>query len=286
LSSPEPIRLQIKSTGYGPRGAVKKLEAIIQKNFFNGLTAPATLTLIGPNTDANGGTFRFDPGSSNAMAYSGQDQVSTDIIPPIGTSGNTNIDIVLDSVDGLPPHPFNGSVTGTPSDITTDTPVWLASPSNLDAQVKNLQRIADGAGRYFPSGTAPTGTYPFGNPNGTGITFCDGDCVLTGDGGGILVVTGKLTLHGAFSFKGLILVTGAAGVDRRGAGNGEILGNMVVAPYQNSSVLPASDPVGTGFLAPQYDLSGGGNSTIAYNSTAINEGLLAVSNFVLGVIEK
>ncbi|MBA3354104.1 MAG: hypothetical protein H0U23_17065, partial [Blastocatellia bacterium] len=48
ITSPEPIRLLIKSTGYGPRGATKKLEAIIQKNFFNGLTAPATLTLIGP----------------------------------------------------------------------------------------------------------------------------------------------------------------------------------------------------------------------------------------------
>jgi hypothetical protein len=47
MSEPEPTRLVIQSTGYGPRGSVKKLEAIIQKNFFNGLSAPATLTLVG-----------------------------------------------------------------------------------------------------------------------------------------------------------------------------------------------------------------------------------------------
>jgi hypothetical protein len=70
-------------------------------------------------------------------------------------------------------------------------------------------------------------------------------------------VTGKLTLHGRFSFKGIILVTGKDGVDRRGAGNGVIEGNMIVAPYVNSSILPASEPVGGSFLAPQYDLSGG-----------------------------
>ena len=40
------------------------------------------------------------------------------------------------------------------------------------------------------------------------------------------------------------------------------------------------------FLAPQYDLSGGGNSTVQYNSASIHGGLVAVSNFVLGVVEK
>jgi hypothetical protein len=287
MSSPEPIRLVIKSTGYGPRGATKQLEAIVRKNFFDGLSAPATLTLVGPPTDSLGGTFTFEPGSSAAMEYSGQDQVSTDIIPPIGTTDTSgaNLDSLLDRIDtGTPP--FNGTITGTPSDVSVDTPPWLSSPANLDTAVKSLQQVADGAGRYFPSGTAPTGTYPFGNPNGTGITFCDGNCTLTGDGGGILVVTGKLTLHGNFSFRGIIIVTGSGGVDRSGAGTGLIQGNMVIAPYQNSGVLPASDPVGSAFLAPKYDLSGGGNSTIAYNSTAISNGLVAVSNFVLGVMEK
>ncbi|HKX83689.1 MAG TPA: hypothetical protein VJL58_05695, partial [Pyrinomonadaceae bacterium] len=85
---------------------------------------------------------------------------------------------------------------------------------------------------------------------------------------------------------GMIIVTGKNGVQRQGAGNGAIFGNLIIAPYVNSGVLPSSEPVGISFLAPQYDLSGGGNSTIAYSSSAIGSGLLAVDNFVLGVVEK
>jgi hypothetical protein len=266
---------------------MKVLEAIIQKNFFNGITAPATLTLIGPPS-VPGFNFVFNPGSSNVTEYSGQDQESTDIIPPIGTTDPGNLSVVHDSVDGLPPHPFNGDVTGVPSDVSlevNDPSHWLYSPATLDATVKSLQKVAYEAGRYFPSGSQPAS---FGNnTTGEGITFCDGNCEFTGPGGGIMVVTGKLTLRGNFSFRGLIIVTGTGGVDRQGGGNGEIFGNMVVAPYVNSRVLPESpvNPTDT-FMPPRYDLSGGGNSTIAYNSTALSDSLLGVSNFVLGVVEK
>lgn len=293
ITSPEPIRLLIKSTGYGPRGATKQLEAVIQKNFFNGLTAPATLTLIGPNhTDECTTTCDpevpetdvvFNPGSSNVTAYSGQDQVSHDIIPPIGTTDDDNLDVVYDSVDGQPPHPFNGDVIGVPTNVTTEMPYWLSTPQILDSTIKSLYNVALGAGRYFPNGSEPGS---FGNyDTGQGITFCDGDCVLEGEGGGILVVTGQLTVHGNWSFKGLIIVTGQNGVTRTGGGNGIIQGNMVVVPYVNSNVADGSEPAGA-FLAPQYDLSGGGDSTIAYNSNAMADSLLAVDNFVLGVVEK
>ena len=292
MTSPEPIRLVIKSTGYGPRGATKQLEAIIQKNFFNGLTAPATLTLVGPahtdecstcNPETPETDTVFNPGSSNVTAYSGQDEVSQDIIPPIGTTNETNLDTVHASVDGQPPNPFNGNVIGVPTNINDEIPPWLSTPQQLDSTIKSLYNVALAAGRYFPSGEEP-GSY--GNyTSGQGITFCDGDCVLEGEGGGILVVTGQLTVHGNWAFRGLVIVTGQDGVRRTGGGNGEIYGNMVVVPYVNSSVYPATEPAGA-FLAPQYDLSGGGNSTIAYNSTAMNDSLLAVDNFVLGVVEK
>jgi hypothetical protein len=285
MTSPEPTRLLLTSVGYGPRGATKTLEAIIQKDFFTGLSAPATLTLVGPVTTASPATtFNFHPGSSSVAVYSGDDAVSTDIIPPIGTINDTNLDTVQASVDGQPPHPFNGTVIGAPSNVSNEMPKWLSSPTELDKTIKSLYNVADASGRYFASGVTPP---DFGNPvTAQGITFCDGNCSLTGDGGGILVVTGKLTLQGNFSFKGLIIVTGQAGVARQGAGNGTIQGNLVVAPYVNSSMLPASNPVSATFLAPQYDLSGGGNSTIQYNSASLAGGLVAVSNFVLGVVEK
>lgn len=286
ITSPEPSRLLLKSTGFGPRGSSKRLEAIIQKDYFDGLTAPATLTLIGPtSTSSPASTFLFNPGSSNVTVYSGDDVVSTDIIPPIGTTNGSNLTSVEDSISGDPPHPFNGTVIGAASNVAGEVPEWLSNPVKLDAAVRSLSTIARSSGRFFPSGVQPT---TFGN-NATaqGITFCDGNCSFTGNGGGILVVTGKLTLSGAFSFNGMIVVTGQGGVVRSGGGNGTIQGNMVISPYVGSRIEDGIDPAyNANFLAPQYDLSGGGNSNVVYNSASVAGGLVAVSNFVLGVVEK
>ena len=294
MSQPEPKRLLIKSTGYGPRGSKKTLEAIVRKDFFDGLSAPATLTLIGQSSTTACGScspavpatsFTFNPGDSSVTVYSGDDVSTTDIIPPIGTNNSSNLNDVSDSVAGNPPHPFNGSIVGTPSDVSVEVPWWLSNPQNLDNQVRALYNVANTSGRYFASGTQPSS---FGdNTTATGITFCDGDCTFTGNGGGILVVTGQLTLRGNFSFNGLIIVTGKNGVVRSGGGTGTIQGNMVVAPYVGSQISDGITPDATAqFLAPQYDLSGGGNSTVQYNSASIKGGLVAVSNFVLGVVEK
>lgn len=287
MTAPEPTRLLLTSTGYGPRGSTKRLEAIIQKDLFAGLRFPATLTLVGPPSSppTPATTFTFNPGSSRVIDYSGEDAGSTDIIPPIGTIGEDNLGVVQDSVDHHPPHPFNGDVIGTPSDISGEIPDFLASPAALDALVRTMANIAQASGGFFPSGTEPTS---FGNlANGQGITFCDGNCELQGDGGGILVVTGKLSLGGNINFRGLIIVTGQGGIEMSGGGGGHFLGNIVVAPYVGSRIQDGITPGPTAlFLAPQFDLSGGGTLTIQYDSTAAANALVAVSNFVLGVVEK
>jgi hypothetical protein len=296
ITPAEPTRLLIRSVGYGPRGASKQLEAIVQKNFFNGLTAPATLTLVGPpSTTTPATTFMFNPGSSNVTQYSGDDVVSTDIISPIGTTNPDNLDAVQDSVDGQPPHPFNGKVIGTPSDVSEEMPEWLQNPLQLETAVQSLAGVAKSSGGFYPSGSNPTDGQ-FGNSaTAKGITFIDHDATFTGDGGGILVVTGKLTFHGNFSFNGLIIVTGAGGVQRSGGGGGTIQGNIVIAPYEHNKMSDLKyDPITnapyitetTQFLSPQYDLSGGDNSTIVYNSSSVANGLSAISNFALGVAEK
>jgi Tfp pilus assembly protein PilX len=300
ITAPPPSRLLIRSTGYGPRGSRKMLEAIIQSNYFNGLGAPATITMVGPPNTTNPSTsFAFDPGSSNAMLYSGQDAAagSSDIIPPIGVSDpidpitgeDPNLDVVVNAVGGK----LSDNVVGVPSNVGMEMPPWLRNPYALDTAVKALYNVAlnsadptNPTGRYFPSGVNPT---TWGdNATATGITFCDGDCVLgPADGGGILVVTGTLTLHGTFSFNGLIIVTGQGGVIRSGGGTGLIQGNLVIAPYVASSIADNVDPAKTdGFLAPQYHTEGGGNSTITYNSNNQLSGLTAISNVVLGVAEK
>ncbi len=300
ISAPQPGRLLIRSTGYGSRGARKQLEAIIQNNYFSGLGAPATITMVGPPSTTNPSTtFTFEPGNSNAMLYSGQDAAggSTDIIPPIGvthpadpiTGDDLNLEAVEDELGGK----LSDNVVGIPSNVSGELPAWLSSAAATDAAIKALYNVAlnsadatNPTGRYFPSGTSPShwGSYE----NATGITFCDGNCTLgPADGGGILIVTGTLTLHGNFGFNGLIIVTGQGGVIRSGGGNGTIQGNLVIAPYVNSSIAGNQDPPnGAGFLAPSYQTSGGGSSTITYNSNNQMSGLGAVSNIMLGVVEK
>jgi hypothetical protein len=270
MSQAEPYRLVIRSTGYGPRGAVKILEATIQKNFFNGMSAPATLTLIG----GPGAGFLFDAGTSQQVTYSGQDVVAPNvIIPPIGTTNDDNLDKVLANLSG---RGHKADVIGYPANIEAELPFWLQSTQNLDQTVRALKTVADASGRYYKN-VEPSDIG--NNANATGITFVDGDLSIRQDGGGILIVTGKLTLHGAFKFNGLIIVTGSGGVDRRGGGNGVIQGNVVVAPYN-------PDRLNDGFLMPKYDMSGGGNSEMVYNSSSVGNGMTAVSNFVLGVAEK
>jgi hypothetical protein len=286
MTAAEPTRILIRSIGYGPRGARKELEAIVRKNFFDGLSAPATLTLVGPaSTTTPASTSIFAPGSSNVTQYSGDDVVSSQFIPPIGATNTSNLANIQNSVSGLPPHPFNGTVIGTPSNVSDEMPDWLSSPAKLDTAVAALYNVAYASGRYFPAGTPVTGGFG-DNATAKGITFINGDATFTGSGGGILVCTGTLTLHGNFSFNGLIISTGAGGITRSGGGTGTLQGNVVVAPYRSNKIGDDKSLLQANFLAPRYDLSGGGNSTIIYNSSSVANGLTAVSNFVLGVAEK
>ena len=274
----EPYRVVVQSVGYGPRGAKKVLEATVQKNFFNGLSAPAALTLIGAKTSTNG-DFTFKPGTSNVVEYSGDDIASTLNIPSIGTTNNDNRRQVYAELD-------NQNVKTVPDppaeNVATEVPFWLESPKNLNDTINDLRNVAKASGKYYTSGQTPGN---FGNVStSTGITFVDGDVEFSGSGGGILVCTGKLTLRGNFTFNGLIIVTGSGGILRSGGGGpgvetGILRGNTVIAPYN-----PAN--LNAGFLAPKYDISGGGNSTIRYDSNSVANGMTAVSNFVLGVAEK
>lgn len=281
ISPAKPYRLVLHSIGYGPRGARKELEATVQKNFFNGLQAPATLTLIGGTSG-----FNFEAGTSQNVAYSGDDIASNILIPPIGTSNGDNLDAVNAN---LLNRGHKADITGTPSDVSREMPQWLRTPDNLDNLLNQMRDVASSSypTRLFTGGLKPSDGDVGDNATATGITFVEGDFTLTGSGGGILIVTGKLTLHGNFSFNGLIIVTGEGGVDRRGGGNGLMRGNTVVAPYDPTKITPLdpTDPPAQ-FFGPKYDISGGGNSTIRYDSSSVDDGMRAVSSFVLGVAEK
>lgn len=270
MTQAEPYRVVVRATGYGPRGSKKVLEATVQKNFFNGLSAPSPLTLIGKKDG-----FVFNAGTSQNVTYSGINIVlPQEVVPAIGTTNDDNLNSVYAMLDG---RSRKADIFGPPENIVEELPFWLESATNLNTTIESLKTVAQASGRYFPSGQSPSN---FGNnANATGITFVDGDAEFSGNGGGILIVTGKLTLRGGVDFNGLIIVTGEGGVDRRGGGNGMLRGNTVIAPYNKNNLA-------AGFLAPKYDISGGGTSEIRYDSSSIANGMTAVSNFVLGVAEK
>ncbi len=193
--------------------------------------------------------------------------------------------------------PFNGSVFGNVSNIAEELPSWLSSPRNLDKTLEQLKATALANGKYYgPAVSPPTpGGGRYGDfATATGITFIDGDLEFSQDGGGILVVTGALTFKGGFEWNGLVVVTGVGGIRRTGGGSGSLQGNMIVAPYTKTGLgnsLTCSDSALVVnklncFLAPRYDISGGGASEIVYNSNNVTNGLGALTNFVKGVAEK
>ncbi|HEY8558829.1 MAG TPA: hypothetical protein VIL74_00395 [Pyrinomonadaceae bacterium] len=289
----EPRRLRVVSTGYGPNGSKKKLEAFIQRDLLDGIASGATTTMIG---DSNG--MRFEPGTSNNISYSGG-QVDANgncispngCVPSFGLTNPTNLQYVLTH----PPGGGSANMSPPPALLdSSNTPGWQQSPGALDALVNQLRTVArNSPGSYFVNPTGDQPNFNVGsnqNPPGsyalgTGITFCEGSCKISANGGGILVVTGKLENVGNFHFRGMIIVTGEEGWERNGTGGGQVIGNVVIAPYNRIPYNPQN--LTSTFLAPQYYVNGGGVSTITYADVGTTlDGTLGVSNFMLGIAEK
>jgi hypothetical protein len=96
------------------------------------------------------------------------------------------------------------------------------------------------------------------------VTYVDGDLTLAGNdtGYGILVVTGTITMSGNFTWYGLMLILGDGHYEANGGGNGQIIGQIVVAKiwdnYTNQNLL---NKVGS----PTFNWNGGGINAIHYD---------------------
>lgn len=287
ITAVEPNRLKVVATGYGPNGARKQLEGIIQNNLFNGLASAAATTMIGPFTSP----FRFEPGTSNGITYSGGVCGSpAGCVPSFGLTNTGSLNYVTNN----PPGGNPAQMQPPPALLDpNNTPDWQQSPAALDALVTQLRQTARNSGRYFVNPTGNQANFGVGtsqNPPGTfadgrGITFCEGSCKIGADGGGILVVTGKLTNVGSFSFRGMIIVTGEEGWERNGGGTGQVIGNVIIAPYNRNTYIPQN--LASAFLPPQYYITGGGGSDVIYDDvSATLNNTSSISDFMVGIAEK
>ncbi|HWT00448.1 MAG TPA: hypothetical protein VN256_09385 [Pyrinomonadaceae bacterium] len=281
LTAPEPRRILVRSTGYGPKGAIKRLEMVLNQSAFD-FEAPAVLTMRGSD---DGTPLNFDSGSSGSKQYTGVDHAGVEIdLPTFAVSGgdvstaNTGIkkhETVNDPELG---YLDNGTLPAgtTVSTMQVSTPDFLETAQDARDALDILQASAYSRDRYYAPAAGTVKTVTAANTTPTGITFVDGDCELDG-GSGLLVVTGTLRMQGNPNFSGVILVLGDGIVDRSGGGSGEIYGAMVVAAFDRNGT--------GGFTAPTYTTDGGGDSTFQYDSLAVSRALGAIGAASGGVRE-
>jgi hypothetical protein len=269
----EPERLRIVSTGYGPKGARKELCMLVKRLAIE-FEPPATIAVAG------GDSMTFDLGSSNASGYSGDDAANPPEPqrPAVAVSG-ANVAAAATEINDLNNSGGGSQVTpATAGELTSATaPAFLSSANEARSFLNSLQAIAAGSGRYF---TTQPSTSEMGTSSSPAFTFVDGNVSLgAGDqGNGMLVVTGTFTASGNTDFKGIILVLGTGIYQQNGNGNGEMLGSIIVARF---------DRTGSGdFLAPTFQINGGGNSTKQYDSVAVRRALNSAGRQVLGIVER
>jgi hypothetical protein len=268
----QPSRLLVVSTGYGPRGATKRLEMMVNRLNFE-FTPRSTILLRG--ADDGSAITNFDSGSSNSKNYTGEDNYPSgqEPLPVFGLTNGTDLG-TIDTVIAANKPETVADPKSTNLNIG-DLNEWLQTADKARTLVTRLRDTANAMERRFtsfPSNNAGTEAEPK-------FTFVDGDADLGPglQGTGLLVVTGDLVIHGSTDFYGLILVLGEGSVSQgNGGGNGDILGGIVVARFGATG----------DFLAPTFNINGGGNSNKQYDSDWIRKAIDIAGRPVLGVVER
>ncbi len=268
----KPGRIQVQSVGYGPRGSVKRMEMIVQKNDFD--FDPNAMLLMRGADDNSPADMTFDIGQSNAKFYTGHDNAGGPALPTFGVTNATDLAIANDAIT-------KGS---TVEDVKTaqvavnTLPSWLQDANAARAFLNDMQINARSLGRYYTSFNGYAGTTA--SPQ---FTFVNGDCTLDG-GAGLLIVTGDLIMSGNPSFSGVVLVLGGGSINRNGGGNGNIYGTIYVAKFARS--WPANENnQAHPFLAPSFHTNGGGNADLRYDSEWVQKAKDALGDIVRDVRE-
>lgn len=268
--------LYIESTGYGPRGAVKKLEMTVARTDLD-MKAAGMITMIGAD-DGSTPHLNFGSGGQDNQ-FKGQD-----------ASNETDLAaFALSQSDYTWANDNNGPITkDDPKNIvaprstiisSTNTPSFLQSADTARQRVTDLMYAAQAYGGYYTTYNGAVGTAT--NPD---YVFVDGDATLTG-GAGLIVVTGTLSLNLTSDFKGLILVLGGGKVTTTSSSAHNLRGLIFIAKFdltwpssQNNQPHP--------FQSPWFDNTGNGKIMFQFDSAAAMTALDQLPHAVTGVVER
>lgn len=287
LATARPVRIIVKSTGYGPRGARKTLSMMLHAIGLN-IEVPAALVLRG-HDDATT-NLTIDLGNSNAKTYSGVDNAGLQPTKPaLAISGHdvTTVEAAYAAKPGTISNP-NFTVLDPPNEpapagtTRVPTPWFLKTADNARAFLAQAETLANSCAA--PGSPCAKRGVVLNSLNGSAgivsapqFTIVKGDCHLDG-GAGLLIVNGTLYFDGPGpNFNGVILVLGQGRLVKKGGGNRDILGSIMIARFGTSG----------GFLDPMFDYSGGaGNSNLQYDSKNVLDAVVMPGVVVLGVAEK
>jgi hypothetical protein len=281
-------RLLVQATGYGPKGAVKKIEMMVKHTMLDYDNAAATVLMVGNNTSPM--TLKITQDHDNA--YSGKDLFggSTTLIDAVGfTASNdkTAGDAYVATLHNAG-KPLQNAADGTRTILldSSNTPSWLATADDARDLLAEMQVAAMAGGRYFTTANPPlAGNY--GDDGHSWFTFIDGDFTVPDGkkGGGLLVVTGTLTFAGSAGWDGFILCMGnsPAGTSANFKvtlnKNAFLHGALIIAPFDRYG------PTGSPFLAPVFDNSLGGDTLFQYDSSEVRDAIYTLPPHVVGVHE-
>lgn len=273
-----PTQLLIQSVGYGPKGAVKRLEMILKFSAFD-FDPPASVTLPG------GPGLTVDLGDSDPVKYLGTDLAGLkDPIPAIAVDAG-NVGAAQALIDDM-----HASTQVDPNNAgaldATNTPSFIQSADAGRAFLNEMRELAESSERLFTTkdeaDNAEGGMGTSASPKFTFVDNYGGEPFELGanhQGSGLLIVTGALLAHGNTSFEGVILVLGRGKFDRDGGGAGVLQGAILVANFDPDD--PNDETIGP----PEFSVNGAGNSKVSFDSVWVRKAL-DVSGFrVLGVRE-
>lgn len=245
------LRVTLTSFGQGPNNSLVVVQEVVKQLTLPPL--PGAIILPGPSVTFNGG-------NSNA---SGVDGMTESAITTTSAASRTTVINQLTSINRI----GNYTCASPPcinNEAATIDPTWN-SVSGIEGLYNTLMSVADlvtGTTTGTTTTTTELTAAQVGTTSDRKIVVVNGNASLGPvDGAGILIVTGELTLHGNFNYKGLIMCIGQGKLLRNGGGNGDIEGAILVARTRDDS-----NNLLTTLGNSTYNTNGGGNSDIVYSA--------------------